>query len=104
MVGGYNVEAFIEGTRSRTGKLLNPKLGVMKIIIEAFLNGRVNDLYICPISIGYDKVLETEAYVNELLGAEKQQESLSQLLNSTRILAVPIPFFGFVSRDVDSAI
>lgn len=98
LVSGHNLEAFIEGTRSRTGKLLNPKLGVIKIIVEAFLSGRVSDLYICPISIGYDKVLETESYVNELLGAEKQQETLAQLLNSTRILAVPVfsrspPFF-----------
>lgn len=85
---GHNIEAFVEGTRSRTGKLLNPKLGILKIITEAVLSGRVKDAYICPISIGYDKVLETESYVNELLGAEKQQESLSQLLNSTRVLAL----------------
>jgi len=83
---GYNMEAFIEGTRSRTGKLLNPKLGVIKVIVEAVLSGRVKDVYLCPISIGYDRVLETATYVNELLGAEKQAESLAQLLNSARVL------------------
>lgn len=87
---GYNMEAFIEGTRSRTGKLLNPKFGVVKTIVESVVSGRVKDVYMCPISIGYDRVLETASYVNELLGAEKQQESLSQLLSSARILGLKL--------------
>lgn len=41
---------------SRAGKLLNPKFGILKIIIEGFLSGRIKDMYICPISIGYDRV------------------------------------------------
>ncbi len=54
--GGYNIEAFIEGTRSRIGKLLLPKYGILKIILDAVLHGRVKDCVIVPMSIGYDKV------------------------------------------------
>lgn len=53
------------GSRSRTGKLLPPKLGILKYIVEALENGRVEDVVICPISVQYDKVIETETYINE---------------------------------------
>ncbi|KAJ3229196.1 hypothetical protein HDU81_005563 [Chytriomyces hyalinus] len=83
---GHNIEAFTEGTRSRIGKLLQPKFGIMKIIMESVLSGRVNDCIIVPMSIGYDKVIETGSYVSELLGAPKEKESLYQLLSNMNIL------------------
>ncbi|KAJ1506602.1 hypothetical protein HMI54_004924, partial [Coelomomyces lativittatus] len=55
MIRGHNIEAFIEGTRSRTGKLLPPRFGILKIILDAVLEGRVNDVMLVPLSIGYDK-------------------------------------------------
>ena len=54
---GQNIEFFIEGTRSRTGKLLNPRFGILKIILEAVISGSVKDCVVLPISIGYDKVI-----------------------------------------------
>ncbi|KAF8932773.1 hypothetical protein BGZ58_006802 [Dissophora ornata] len=84
--GGYNIECFIEGTRSRTGKLLPPKLGVLKIIMDAMLTDRVQDCYVVPISIGYDKVIETETYINELLGIPKEKESLWGVITNSRLL------------------
>ncbi|KAF9355308.1 hypothetical protein BGX34_010545, partial [Mortierella sp. NVP85] len=84
--GGFNIECFIEGTRSRTGKLLPPKLGVLKIIMDAMLSERIKDCYIVPISIGYDKVIETETYVNELLGIPKEKESLWGVITNSRLL------------------
>ncbi|KAG0018533.1 hypothetical protein BGZ81_010189 [Podila clonocystis] len=84
--GGYNLECFIEGTRSRTGKLLPPKLGVLKIIMDAMLSNRIQDCYIVPISIGYDKVIETETYINELLGIPKEKESLWGVITNSRLL------------------
>jgi 1-acyl-sn-glycerol-3-phosphate acyltransferase len=83
---GHNIEAFIEGTRSRIGKLLKPKYGILKIILQAVLNQRVKDCYIVPMSIGYDKVIETSTYVNELLGTPKEKESLLQLFSNLNIL------------------
>ncbi|KAI0243630.1 hypothetical protein L0F63_003336 [Massospora cicadina] len=82
---GYNLECFIEGTRSRTGKLLNPKFGILGIVLDAVLAGRVKDALMVPISIGYDRVVETSSYVSELLGTPKERESLWGLLTNSRI-------------------
>ncbi|CAJ0747851.1 21784_t:CDS:10 [Entrophospora sp. SA101] len=83
---GHNIECFIEGTRSRTGKLLPPKLGILKIILDCILSGRAKDCWIVPMSIQYDKVIETESYVNELLGNPKERESLWGIMTNTRLL------------------
>lgn len=57
---GFNFECFIEGGRSRTGKLLGPKFGILSFIVDSVLSGRVQDTIICPVSTQYDKVIETE--------------------------------------------
>lgn len=58
------------------GKLLQPKLGVVKIILDSIISGRTTDCHIVPISIGYDKIIETSSYATELLGKPKEKESL----------------------------
>lgn len=64
---GLNVECFIEGGRSRTGKLLSPKFGILSFLLDSVLSGRVEDAIICPVSTQYDKVIETECVTpNEL--------------------------------------
>jgi 1-acyl-sn-glycerol-3-phosphate acyltransferase len=78
--GGFNLECFIEGGRSRTGKLLPPKFGILSFILDSILSGRVEDAIICPVSTQYDKVIETEGYVNELLGVPKKKENLADFL------------------------
>ncbi|CAM1511006.1 Fc.00g085190.m01.CDS01 [Cosmosporella sp. VM-42] len=77
---GYNFECFIEGGRSRTGKLLPPKFGILSFILDSILSGRVEDTIICPVSTQYDKVIETEGYVTELLGMPKKKENLADFL------------------------
>ncbi|KAI8979677.1 hypothetical protein BDF20DRAFT_906184 [Mycotypha africana] len=84
--GGYNIECFIEGTRSRLGKLLQPKLGIIKIILDALIDHRFEDCHIVPISIGYDKIIETSSYATELLGAPKEKESLWGILTNSSVL------------------
>lgn len=79
--GGYNFECFIEGGRSRTGKLLSPKFGILSFILDSILSGRVEDAIICPVSTQYDKVIETEGYVTELLGVPKKRENLADFLS-----------------------
>jgi glycerol-3-phosphate O-acyltransferase len=83
---GYTLEFFIEGGRSRTGKILTPKLGVLATIVRAFLHGVRKDLYLVPVSIHYGRIAEENAYDAELAGAEKQQESLGALLRARSIL------------------
>ncbi|KAI1437909.1 acyltransferase-domain-containing protein [Xylaria sp. CBS 124048] len=79
--GGYNFECFIEGGRSRTGKLLPPKFGILSFILDSILSGRVKDAIVCPVSTQYDKVIETEGYVTELLGVPKKKENLADFLS-----------------------
>ncbi|OQE32058.1 hypothetical protein PENSTE_c001G10099 [Penicillium steckii] len=87
---GFNFECFIEGGRSRTGKLLSPKFGILNFIVDSVLSGRTQDTIICPVSTQYDKVIETESYISELLGQPKQKESLSELLSSSSVLSLKL--------------
>jgi len=57
---GFNLECFVEGGRSRTGKLLPPKFGILSYMLDSIASGRVNDAIICPVSTQYDKVIEVE--------------------------------------------
>lgn len=85
---GNNLEFFVEGGRSRTGKLRPPKMGMLSIVVEGLLENKVPDIQIAPTSIGYDKIIEGESYSSELLGAKKQKESISSLLRARRFLKV----------------
>lgn len=85
---GYNLECFIEGGRSRTGKLLQPKFGFLGFLLDSILSGRTSDAYICPVSMQYDKVIEVDSYVTEMLGKPKQKENLTDFLSSSSILGM----------------
>ncbi|KYO18765.1 dihydroxyacetone phosphate acyltransferase isoform X2 [Alligator mississippiensis] len=81
------MEFFLEGTRSRTGKTLTPKLGLLSIVMEPFFKREVFDTYLVPISISYDRILEESLYARELLGVPKPKESTSGLLKARKILS-----------------
>jgi glycerol-3-phosphate O-acyltransferase len=83
---GYNVEQFIEGGRSRTGKLLMPKLGLLSILINAYKNGACKDLLIVPIYIGYDRIIEERSYLHELGGGQKEPENIIQIFRARKFL------------------
>jgi len=83
---GFNIELFIEGGRSRTGKLLRPQLGLLSILLNAYKNGACEDLILAPIFIGYDRVLEEDSYINEIQGGKKNPESFIQLIKARRLL------------------
>jgi glycerol-3-phosphate O-acyltransferase len=83
---GFNLEFFIEGTRSRTGKLLMPKLGLLSIIVNAILKGVCEDAIFVPIFIGYDRVIEEKAYIQEVEGGKKEPESLKGIINARKKL------------------
>ncbi len=86
MEENYPVEFFIEGTRSRTGKLIKPKYGMLDMMIRAFAAGRLDTVKIVPISVGYEKIIEERSYRREQLGEEKQKESLADLLKTPKFL------------------
>ena len=83
---GFNIEIFIEGGRSRSGKLLMPKLGFLSMLLNAYKNKASDDMIFAPVFIGYDQVLEENAFVHELEGGKKEPESLWQVVKARRFL------------------
>jgi glycerol-3-phosphate O-acyltransferase len=83
---GYPIEFFPEGGRSRTGRLLAPKTGLMAMVAEAALRQRARKVLFLPVHIGYDRVAEISTYLKELKGAQKEKESVQGLLKASRML------------------
>lgn len=83
---GYSVEYFLEGGRSRTGRLLEPKTGTLSMTIQAMLRGGTRPITLVPIYIGYEHVMEVSTYAKELRGASKEKESLLQMVRGLRKL------------------
>ncbi len=77
----FNLSWSIEGTRSRTGKMLPPKLGLMSFVADAYLGGRSEDILLQPVSISFDQLHETAEYAAYARGGEKTPEGLSWLYN-----------------------
>jgi glycerol-3-phosphate O-acyltransferase len=86
MGDGFTQEFFPEGGRSRTGKLLPPKFGMLGFEVDAFLTGVKSDAFFCPVSVSYEKLVEGASYQRELLGGEKQKEDAKALLGATKVL------------------
>ncbi|XP_036364546.1 glycerol-3-phosphate acyltransferase 1, mitochondrial isoform X2 [Octopus sinensis] len=72
---GQSLEFFIEGGRSRSGKALYPKGGLLSVIVDSFLQSCIQDAYIVPISISYEKLMEGN-FIDEQMGLPKQKESV----------------------------
>lgn len=70
----FNLSWSIEGTRSRTGKMLPPKLGLMGYVADAYLDGRSDDVLLQPVSISFDQLHETTEYAAYARGGEKKPE------------------------------
>jgi len=83
---GFSIEQFIEGGRSRTGKVLLPKLGLLSILLTAQKNGACEDLTFVPVSIGYDRVLEETSYLHEVEGGQKKPENVWQVIKARKFL------------------
>jgi glycerol-3-phosphate O-acyltransferase len=83
---GYSIEYFVEGGRSRTGRLLTPKGGMLAMTVHAYVRHPKRPVVFVPVYFGYEKLIEGDAFINELGGAEKQKESLSGLIRSIKSL------------------
>jgi len=75
---------FIEGTRSRTGKLGPPRLGLLAYLVDAWREGGLDDLQLLPVAVCYDQLQEVAEYAGEARGAAKTAESLAWLLRFVR--------------------
>ena len=83
---GHCVEFFLEGGRSRTGRLLPPKLGLLKMTLEHQQRGIPRPLALMPVYLGYEKLVEAGSYLEELRGAKKANESVGDLFRSLRLI------------------
>ena len=83
---GYSVKYYPEGGRSRTGRLIPPKTGMLAMTIQAMLKGVNRPVSIVPVYIGYENVMEVKSYLNELKGSKKKKESNLQVFSAIRKL------------------
>src|SRR5215472_520470 len=83
---GVLQEFFPEGGRSRTGKLLPAKLGLLGWEVDAVLDGARNDLAFIPVSIDYERIVEGSSYSKELQGGEKKPEDVGALIRAPKVL------------------
>lgn len=98
---GVAIEYFVEGGRSRTGRLLKPKPGMVSMTIRGFLKYRKKPVAFIPVYIGYEKLLETKAYQAELSGEDKKSETF---INSVRSILSIRGNFGKVAANFGSPI
>jgi glycerol-3-phosphate O-acyltransferase len=83
---GHSINFFPEGGRSRTGRLLVPKTGMLSMIVSGYIRDQVKPVAIVPVYIGYDTVAEVKSYYKELQGGAKQKETIGQLLGARKIM------------------
>jgi glycerol-3-phosphate O-acyltransferase len=86
MARGHPIEYFIEGGRSRTGRLLQPKTGILGMTVRSFLQDPVRPVVFVPVYFGYERLVEGSTYISELSGRPKEKESVIGLLRSWRVL------------------
>ncbi|MFP1811485.1 glycerol-3-phosphate 1-O-acyltransferase PlsB [Lonsdalea quercina] len=107
---GYSVEYFVEGGRSRTGRLLDPKTGTLAMTLQAMLRGGTRPITLVPIYIGYEHVMEVGTYAKELRGATKEKEGFLQMVRGLRKLrnlgqgyvnfGEPLPLMTYLNNKV----
>ncbi|RMF18098.1 MAG: glycerol-3-phosphate 1-O-acyltransferase, partial [Gammaproteobacteria bacterium] len=83
---GYPMEYFVEGGRSRTGRTLPPRAGMLLMTVRSFLRDHNKPIIFVPVYIGYEKVMEARTYLGELKGKKKEKENVFGLIRSVRNL------------------
>jgi glycerol-3-phosphate O-acyltransferase len=80
MARGHQLEYFIEGGRSRTGRLLSPRTGMLSMTVRAYLRDPKRPVVFMPVYFGYERIVEGRTYIGELSGRPKEKESVLGLL------------------------
>ena len=94
MARGHPLEYFIEGGRSRTGRLLSPRTGMLSMTVRSYLRDPKRPVMFMPVYFGYERIVEGRTYIGELSGQPKQKENVFVLLKS--IVSVLRSKFGKV--------
>jgi glycerol-3-phosphate O-acyltransferase len=83
----FSLEWYLEGGRSRTGKLLPPRFGLLAYVVDAYRRGRADDVKLVPVSIAYDQITDVHDYAAEQSGGAKETESFSWFVGIVRRLS-----------------
>ncbi len=86
LVRGHSIEYFVEGGRSRTGRLLAPKGGMLAMTVGSYISQPRLPIAFVPVYFGYEKLIEGDSFISELGGAKKQKETLFGLIKSVKSL------------------
>jgi glycerol-3-phosphate O-acyltransferase len=86
MARGHPLQYFIEGGRSRTGRSLSPKTGMLSMTLRSYIRQPVRPIMFVPVYLGYERIMEVDSYVGELSGKPKEKESLLGFLRSLKRL------------------
>ncbi len=82
----FPLEFFIEGGRSRTGKMVMPKYGLLSMVIQALQDKYCENFAAIPVYLGYDRIIEEKSYLKELAGAPKKAENAAEIIKTSKIL------------------
>ena len=82
MARGHSIEYFVEGGRSRTGRLLQPKTGMLSMTVRSYLRDPRRPIVFVPVYFGYERLVEGKTYISELSGKPKEKESIIGLLRA----------------------
>ncbi|NNL67115.1 MAG: glycerol-3-phosphate acyltransferase, partial [Myxococcales bacterium] len=82
----FSLEWYIEGGRSRSGKLMPPRFGLLAYVVDAYRRGKAEDVALVPVSIAYDQIQDVGEYAAEQRGAPKEPESFGWFLGMVRRL------------------
>src|SRR5690606_19974933 len=82
MARGHSIEYFIEGGRSRTGRLLQPKTGMLSMTLRSYLREPRRPVVFVPVYFGYERLVEGKTYIGELSGKQKEKESILGMLRT----------------------
>ena len=83
---GHSMEYFVEGGRSRTGRLLSPKGGMLVMTVNSYVKSPQRPIVFVPVYFGYEKLIEGDDFIGELGGAQKKKESIGGLFSSIKSL------------------
>ncbi|XP_018313534.1 glycerol-3-phosphate acyltransferase 1, mitochondrial isoform X1 [Mycetomoellerius zeteki] len=78
---GHNIECFIEGGRTRTGKPCMPKSGILSVIVDAYMDGTIEDAFLIPVAINYERLVDGN-FVREQLGQPKKMETFTSTIKA----------------------
>jgi len=82
----FPIEFYLEGGRSRSGKLLPPRMGLLSYVSDSYRRGKADDIKLVPVSIAYDQIQDVPDYAREAQGKDKERESVRWLLRAVRSL------------------